>query len=96
MASFAISCNAGVWEEREYLERYMKQLDTLNQTVLAKAAESADPNARITLNYSKLQHDVNQIARKIEHHLKSPLEEYRSIDFPIEPQEKSSTEGAGE
>lgn len=93
---FAVPSYAGVWEEREHLERYMKQLDALNQTVLVQAAESADPNARISLNYNELLHDVNQISRKIEHHLNTPLEEYRSIDYQIELNTKTETEGAFE
>ncbi|QFT13403.1 RAQPRD family integrative conjugative element protein [Vibrio sp. THAF190c] len=95
-AIFSVSSQAGIWEEREHLERYMKQLDALNQTVLVQASESADPNARISLNYPKLLHDANQIARKIEHHLNKPLEEYRSIDFPIDAHSKTTTEDSYE
>jgi len=87
----SLNATAGVWEEREHLERYLKQLNLLNDTVLVQASQSSDPNARISMNYNQLLHDANEIARKIEHHLNTPLEEYRSIVVPVDTVNKTAT-----
>jgi RAQPRD family integrative conjugative element protein len=83
---------AGVWEEREHLERYVKQMKLLNDTVLVQAAESSDPDARIRMRYDLLLHDVNEIVNRIEHHLETPLEEYRSVEQVIVAKTKTATE----
>lgn len=84
--------HAGVWEERAHLERYKKQLEALNETVLVQAADSSDPKARIAMNYNELLHDAREIVNKIEHHLETPLEEYRSPNVSVENDLKTSTE----
>lgn len=90
-AVVSMNATAGVWEEREHLERYLKQLNLLNETVLVQASQSSDPNARISMNYNQLLHDANEIARKIEHHLNTPLEEYRSVDTTVNTVNKTAT-----
>lgn len=87
----SFQASAGVWEERALLERYANQLESLNQSLLIDAQMSADPNARIGLNYPALLRDSQEIVRKIRHHLDSPLEEYRSIQIIVET-DKDSTE----
>ncbi|WP_277432108.1 RAQPRD family integrative conjugative element protein [Vibrio sp. 1180_3] len=84
---FATSAMAGVWEEREFLERYIQQLEILNQTLLIDAEDAADPNHRITLNYRAVQRDAAEIVKKLKHHLDAPLEEYRSITLDIDTQQ---------
>ncbi|WP_428776379.1 RAQPRD family integrative conjugative element protein [Vibrio sp.] len=78
------TASAGVWEERELLERYITQMEMLNQTLLVDAQLAADPKARISLNYPAVLHASNEIINKLKHHLASPLEEYRSLNINIE------------
>ncbi|MGR5347504.1 RAQPRD family integrative conjugative element protein [Vibrio mediterranei] len=69
----SLSTQAGVWEEREYLERYQNQLTLLTETVLKEAELSADPHARIRMNYGELKRDLNDIQIKLSHYLNDPM-----------------------
>lgn len=87
-----IASQAGVWEERALLERYVDQLEKLNDTLLADAQKTASPDARISMNYPAVMQDSNEIIRKIRHHLNSPLEEYRTIMKPVDSKKESTDE----
>lgn len=86
------TCLANTWEERALLERYVHQLELLNNTLLRDAQLVSDPNARISMNYPALLHDTQEIVAQIKHHLNSPLEEYRSV---IDAIERAQQERAG-
>ena len=78
---FSSFANAGGWEEREYLKRYVIQLEALNKNLLMDAKRSADLDSRIQLNYDALMKDADEIINKVNHHLYTPLSPFkRSVD----------------
>jgi hypothetical protein len=65
--------NAGYWEERAILERYVTQLEALNKNLLMDAKRAVEPTARIQLNYEQVLKEQNQIIAKLKNHLNTPL-----------------------
>jgi hypothetical protein len=65
--------NAGYWEERAILERYVTQLEALNKNLLMDAKRAVDQTARIQLNYDQVLIEQNQIIAKLKNHLNTPL-----------------------
>ncbi len=90
LALLSTHASAGVWEERQLLERYVEQLEILNETLLADAENAADPNMREKLNYTMMRRDVREIISKVRHHLDTPLEQYRSPNYQINNREYQS------
>ncbi|MGR5296813.1 RAQPRD family integrative conjugative element protein [Vibrio mediterranei] len=88
----SIPVSAGVWEERQLLERYIEQLEILNETLLADAENAADPYMREKLNYTMMRRDVREVISKLRHHLDTPLEQYRSPNYQINNKEYQSRE----
>lgn len=72
----SFSSVASVWEEREFLERYVEQVEILNQTLLTKAQSSANPDARIQLNYELMRNQSEEVLNQLKHYLDSPMEPY--------------------
>ncbi|WP_156744643.1 RAQPRD family integrative conjugative element protein [Vibrio breoganii] len=68
--------SAGVWEERALLERYVSQLDRMNETLLVQAEASADTSARLQMDYEALRGDVELISAKIKHYLETPQRDF--------------------
>ncbi|MDN2483937.1 RAQPRD family integrative conjugative element protein [Vibrio agarivorans] len=76
---FGDSSGGGVWVEREILERYLAQLNSLNQ-LLDEGQLMADKNRRVNLEYSQIKRDVHEITLKVQHYLDAPsvpFEQYR-------------------
>lgn len=82
--------NAGVWEERAALERYVNQVELLNKTILQEARNSADPNSRIQMDYDRLLFDSQEILNKIKHQMNSPLQTYKVDKIRNQMNEKES------
>ena len=57
--------------ERQYLVRLVAQLDEI-QRLASRAADNADPYARVTLDYVALQKDLTEIRRAIQQHVTQP------------------------
>lgn len=72
-----ITSQGGVWEERNALERYINQIEKLNDTLLEDAKQSADPNSRVQLDYKRLKQDSQEILNRLKHHLNAPLQTYK-------------------
>ncbi len=70
------SANAGVWEERALLERYLEQSKLLKEVLVVKAERSADPQARIQFDYEALNADLQGIEDKLQHYLDNPLRQF--------------------
>lgn len=62
---------ADVWQERELLQRWIAQTDSLNE-ILDQAEFSSDPNRRAQLNYSALKRDIEKTIEKVNHYLDAP------------------------
>lgn len=71
-----LTSTAGVWEERNALERYVNQIELLNKTLLEDAQASADPNSRVQLDYRRLREDSQKILNQLKHHINAPLQTY--------------------
>ncbi|WP_199438335.1 RAQPRD family integrative conjugative element protein [Vibrio owensii] len=72
-AIFSATTQAGVWEERALLERYLEQSKALKAGLLEKAASSQDPNARIRFDYEALNSDLELMHAKVQHYLDNPM-----------------------
>lgn len=73
LSSLLISgiAQADVWQERELLQRWIAQTDSLNE-ILEQAEFSSDPNRRAQLNYSALKRDIEETINKVNHYLDAP------------------------
>ena len=78
----SFSSVASVWEEREFLERYVEQVEILNQTLLTKAQSSANPDARIQLNYELMRNQSEEVLNQLKHYL---IHKYNRITDCIDP-----------
>lgn len=86
------NCSAGVWEEREYLERYIEQIEALNETLLVSAQQAANPDSRIQLDYEKVIQTNEEMINKLKQYLYSPMEPYRPNGIALSQQNNSVTE----
>lgn len=81
---------AGVWEEREFIERYVEQVEVLNETLLLKAQQAANPNDRIQLDYEQVRQNSEEMLNKLKQYLYAPMEPYRPQDIQDASTEEQS------
>ncbi|MBD0788030.1 hypothetical protein HUO09_16880 [Vibrio sp. Y2-5] len=67
--------HADVWQERELLERWATQTESLNE-ILDEAQYSADMNRRAKMDYSALRKDIRETLLKVRHYLDAPAEPF--------------------
>lgn len=65
--------------ERRYLIKVANEIKHL-EFLADKAAAAADPDARVTLDYVALRHDLAEMRRALEAHIDSPSRSPRKID----------------
>lgn len=65
--------------EKRYLIKVAKELKHLDE-LATKAANNADPDARVTLDYVALRKDLQEMRRALEAHLEKPSRSPRRID----------------
>lgn len=63
--------NADVWQEKELLERWISQTESLYE-ILDDAASSSDEHRRQQMNYSMLRKEMNSTVLKVKHYLNAP------------------------
>ena len=66
-------------DEKRYLISIAEKLGEIEQ-LAAKAQSSADPQARISLDYVALNNDIKEIRRALEQHINLPSRSPRKID----------------
>ena len=64
--------------ERRYLIKVANEIVHIEQ-LAQKAADSADPDARVTLDYVALKNDLAEMRRALETHLRKPSRSPRNI-----------------
>jgi RAQPRD family integrative conjugative element protein len=77
-ASFA-GADAATEDEKRYLIKITQELQHLDELAV-KAANKADPDARITLDYVALRHDLQEIQRALVDHINNPSRTPRMVD----------------
>ncbi len=70
--------DAATEEEKRYLIKISQELAHLDD-LATKAANKADPDARITLDYIALRRDLQEMKRAIEAHIKQPSRSPRNL-----------------
>lgn len=70
--------DAATEEEKRYLIKISQELAHLDE-LATKAANKADPDARITLDYVALRRDLQEIKRALEAHIKQPSRTPRNL-----------------
>lgn len=65
--------------EKRYLIKVAQELKHLDE-LASKAANNADPDARVTLDYVALRNDLQEMRRALEAHLQKPSRSPRRID----------------
>jgi len=63
--------SADAWQEREYLERWILQTESITQ-ILDQAKLSSNEKSRSKLNYEALKKANENIVLKVKHYLNSP------------------------
>lgn len=66
-------------DEKRYLIKIAQELKHLD-VLAAKAADKADPDARVTLDYVALRKDLREMQRALEAHITSPSRSPRKIE----------------
>lgn len=72
------STDAATEAEKRYLIKIAQELAHL-EALAQKAADSADPDARITLDYVALRNDLQEIKRALETHVSKPSRTPRNL-----------------
>lgn len=70
--------DAATETEKRYLIKIAQELAHLDE-LANKASSTADPDARVTLDYVALRHDLQEIKRALETHINKPLRTPRNI-----------------
>lgn len=65
-------------DERRYLIKIVQDIHHLDE-LATKAANQADPDARVTLDYVALRRDLQEIKRALESHITKPSRSPRKI-----------------
>ena len=80
---YASLCAAGTdattEDERRYLIKIAQELKHLDELAV-KAANKADPDARVTLDYVALRHDLQEMQRALEAHITKPSRSPRTMN----------------
>lgn len=71
--------DAATEEEKRYLIKIAQELKHLDELAV-KAANKADPDARVTLDYVALRHDLQEMQRALEAHINNPSRTPRMVD----------------
>lgn len=71
--------DAATEDEKRYLIKIAQELKQL-EILAAKAANKADPDARVTLDYVALRHDLLEMQRALETHINRPSRTPRKIE----------------
>ena len=66
-------------DEKRYLIKIVQDLKHLDE-LAAKASVEADPDARVTLDYVALRHDLQEIQRALEVHITKPSRSPRKLE----------------
>ncbi len=66
-------------DEKRYLIKIVQDLKHLDE-MAAKASVEADPDARVTLDYVALRHDLQEMQRALETHITTPSRSPRKMD----------------
>jgi RAQPRD family integrative conjugative element protein len=70
--------DAATEAEKRYLIKIAQELTHL-ETLAQKAADNADPDARVTLDYVALRNDLQEIKRALETHVSKPSRTPRNL-----------------
>ena len=70
--------DAATEEEKRYLIKISQELAHLDG-LATKAANKADPDARVTLDYVALRRDLQEMKRALETHIKRPSRTPRNL-----------------
>lgn len=78
LAMPAMAVDTTTEDEERYLIKISQELAHINE-LANKAKQSADPNARVSLDYVALIHDLNEIKRALDAHITAPSRSPRKI-----------------
>lgn len=71
--------DAATEEEKRYLIKIAQELQHLNE-LAEKAANVADPNARVKFDYVALRNDLQEMHRALQTHINNPSRSPRKIE----------------
>lgn len=66
-------------DEKRYLIKIVQDLKHVDE-MAAKASMKADPDARVTLDYVALRHDLHEMQRALETHINKPSRSPRKLE----------------
>lgn len=66
-------------DEKRYLIKIVQDLKHVDE-MAAKASIKADPDARVTLDYVALRHDLQEMQRALEAHINNPSRSPRKLE----------------
>lgn len=79
VSASSASTDATTEDEKRYLIKIAQELKHLDGLAV-KAANKADPDARVTLDYVALRHDLQEMQRALEAHINNPSRTPRRIE----------------
>lgn len=79
MGTSIAGTDAATEDEKRHLIKIAQELKHLDELAV-KASIKADPDARVTLDYVALRHDLQEMQRALEAHINKPSRSPRSVD----------------